>query len=222
RVGKGCSRVETPLFEGMLVAGEPEEQGDEEEQVQDNVDDVAQGADTIFSGDDEALDTCAALTRRVEHLEHDKVAQALEITKLRIESSDDIDIEDASNQGRMIADLDRDEGIALMDDEGEEKKAEDAQIAGDEQVKGRQAEIYQIDIDHASKVLSMQENEPEVQEVVDVVITAKLITEVVTSASESITVASTIISAAEPHIPVAAITTDALVRVAATSTRRRK
>nr|GFB54406.1 hypothetical protein [Tanacetum cinerariifolium] len=49
---EGCSRVETPLFEGMLVAGEPEEQGDEEEQVQDNVDDVAQGADTIFSGDD--------------------------------------------------------------------------------------------------------------------------------------------------------------------------
>nr|GEU70124.1 ribonuclease H-like domain-containing protein [Tanacetum cinerariifolium] len=29
RVGKRCSRVETPLFEGMLVAGEPEEQGDD-------------------------------------------------------------------------------------------------------------------------------------------------------------------------------------------------
>nr|GFA93952.1 hypothetical protein [Tanacetum cinerariifolium] len=32
RVGKGFSRVKTPLFEGMLVAGEPEEQGDAEEQ----------------------------------------------------------------------------------------------------------------------------------------------------------------------------------------------
>nr|GEV57164.1 hypothetical protein [Tanacetum cinerariifolium] len=31
RVGKGCSGVETPLFEGMLVAREPEEQGDAEE-----------------------------------------------------------------------------------------------------------------------------------------------------------------------------------------------
>nr|GFD33544.1 hypothetical protein [Tanacetum cinerariifolium] len=41
RVGKGFSRVETPLFEGMLVAGEIEEQGDVEEQVQDNVDDAA-------------------------------------------------------------------------------------------------------------------------------------------------------------------------------------
>nr|GEY29169.1 hypothetical protein [Tanacetum cinerariifolium] len=87
-------------------------------------------------------------------------------------------MEDASNQGRMIADLDRDTGVALMDDEGTEKKAEDAQVAGDKQVKGRQAEIYQIDIDHASKVLSMQEDEPEVQEAVEVVTTAKLITEI--------------------------------------------
>nr|GFD16049.1 hypothetical protein [Tanacetum cinerariifolium] len=74
-----------------------------------------------------------------------------------------------SNQGRMIADLDRDEGITLMDDEGAEKKAEDAQVAGDEQVKRKQAEIYHINMDHASKVLSMQEDEPEVQEVVEVV-----------------------------------------------------
>nr|GEY89485.1 hypothetical protein [Tanacetum cinerariifolium] len=36
RVGKGCSGVETPLFEGMLVAREPEEQGDAEEQGTDD------------------------------------------------------------------------------------------------------------------------------------------------------------------------------------------
>nr|GFA85435.1 hypothetical protein [Tanacetum cinerariifolium] len=35
RVGKGCSGVETPLFEGMLVVREPEEQGDAEEQDKD-------------------------------------------------------------------------------------------------------------------------------------------------------------------------------------------
>nr|GFB99147.1 hypothetical protein [Tanacetum cinerariifolium] len=45
---------------------------------------------------------------------------------------------------------DRDTGVALMDNEGAEKEAEDAQVAGDEQVKGRQAKIYQIDMDHAS------------------------------------------------------------------------
>nr|GEU79707.1 hypothetical protein [Tanacetum cinerariifolium] len=144
----------------------------------------------------EALDACVALTRRVEHLEHDKVAQALEITKLkkrvkklerankvkvlklrrlkkvgtsqRIKSSANADMDDASNQGRMIADLDRDTCVALMDDDGTEKKVEDAQVAGDEQIKGRQAEIYQIDMDHASKVLSMQEDELEVATIVDV------------------------------------------------------
>nr|GEY47061.1 hypothetical protein [Tanacetum cinerariifolium] len=36
RVGKGCSRVDTPLFEGMLVARELEEQGDAEEQSNDD------------------------------------------------------------------------------------------------------------------------------------------------------------------------------------------
>nr|GEY15799.1 hypothetical protein [Tanacetum cinerariifolium] len=172
--------VETPLFEGMLVTGELEEQGDAEEQ--------------------EALKACAFLARRVEHLEYDKVAQALEITKLkrrRIKSSDDTDMEDASNQERMIDALDMDE------------------------VKGRQAEIYKIDMDHASKVLSMQEDESEVQEVVDVVTTAKLITEVVTAASESVTAASTTIAAAEPQVPAATIT--ALpIRVVVASTRRRK
>nr|GEZ94660.1 hypothetical protein [Tanacetum cinerariifolium] len=236
RVGKGFLRVETPLFDGMLVAEEPEEQGDAEEQDQDNVDYAAQGADTVVSEDDvqdqsipspssptpppqqpqdfpsisqvqhtppqpqspplaqpqtadflmsllqEALDTCVALTRQVEHLEHDKVG-----TSKRIESSADTDMEDASNQGRMIADLDRDTCVALMDDEGAEKKAEDAQVAGDEQVKGRQAEIYKIDMDHASKILSMQEDKPEVQEAVEVVTTAKLITEVVAAVSESVT-----------------------------------
>nr|GEY07861.1 hypothetical protein [Tanacetum cinerariifolium] len=188
-----------------------------EEQAQDDIDDAAaQGADTAVKGDDvhepsilsptlptpppqqsqdlpsisqDALDACAALTRRVEHLEYDKVAQALEITKLkrrvkqldrgnkvkvlklrrlkkvgtsqRIEPSDDNEMEDASNQGRMT------------------------------DVKGRQVEIYKIDMDHTLKVLSMQEDEPEVQEVVDVVTTAKLITEVVTAAS-------TTTAAAEP------------------------
>nr|GFB64750.1 hypothetical protein [Tanacetum cinerariifolium] len=68
----------------------------------------------------------------------------------------------------------------------------------------------------------MQEDEPaEVHEVVDVVTTAKLITEVVTTASETITAASTIVSLAKPQVPAATITV-APVRVAAASTRRRK
>nr|GEY07858.1 hypothetical protein [Tanacetum cinerariifolium] len=106
----------------------------------------------------EALDAYVALARRVEHLEYDKVAQALEITKLkrrvkhlergnkvkvlklrrlkkagtsyRIESLDDTNMEDASNQGRMIDELDRDEGVALMDDECNTPKLGRSRILG--------------------------------------------------------------------------------------------
>nr|GEZ35859.1 hypothetical protein [Tanacetum cinerariifolium] len=144
----------------------------------------------------EALDACAALTRRVEHLEYDKVAQALEIPKLkrmRVDSSEDTVMDDASNQERIIDELDKDDAFPLMDDKEEDKKHEKA-----------------------------KEDKPaEVQEVVDVVTTAKLITEVVTAASETVTVASITISAAEPKVPAATITA-APVRVAAASTRKRK
>nr|GFD61787.1 hypothetical protein [Tanacetum cinerariifolium] len=68
-------------------------------------------------------------------------------TSQRIESSEDE--ENVFNQGRMSVDIN--ERIKLVDDQ--EKDA---------QVKGRQAdtqaEIYNIDLDHTSKVLSMQED----------------------------------------------------------------
>nr|GEW93930.1 Gag-Pol polyprotein [Tanacetum cinerariifolium] len=132
----------------------------------------------------EALDVCTALTIRVEHLEIDTSKESM--------------MDDASNQGKMIDEMDRDDAIALMDDKEEEKKEEEAKVVEDDQVQGRQAEIYKIDMDHASKVLK-----------------------VVTAAGETITAASTIICAAEPQVPVATITA-APVRVVATSTRRRK
>nr|GEY48788.1 hypothetical protein [Tanacetum cinerariifolium] len=200
--------VETPLFEGMFVAREPEEQGDAEEQGND--DNAAE--EPITAIDDEALDTCAALARRVEHLEHDKVAQNLEIIKLktrvkklerankvktlklrrlrkvgtsqRVDTLDDTIMVDMSNQGRMIEELDKDEGAVLMNEKEETKEVKD--ITGDAHVEGRQAEIYQIDMDHAAKVLSMQEDELEIQEAVEVVTTAKLITEVVAVVSETV------------------------------------
>nr|GEV99265.1 putative ribonuclease H-like domain-containing protein [Tanacetum cinerariifolium] len=213
-----------------------------------------QAADFPMSLLQEALDVCVALTRRVEHLEYDKVAQALEITKLkrrvkklekgnkvrvlklrrvkrvgtsqRIDTSDDTVMDDESNQGRIIDEIDKDDVVALMDDKEEDKKDEEAKVVENDQVQGRQAEsqakIYRIDMDHASKVLSMQKDEPaEVQEVVDVLTTAKLITEVVTTASETVTSASTIISTAEPQVPAASITA-APTRVIAAPSRRRK
>nr|GFA09991.1 hypothetical protein [Tanacetum cinerariifolium] len=184
------------------------------------------------------MDTYATLTRRVEHLEFDKVAQALEIIKLKrrvkklerknkvrklkfrrlqrvgtsqnVETSDEIVLDDVSNQGKMIDEVDDDADVVLEND----KEVTD--------------EAKEIDVDHANKVLSMQydETEPaEVQEVVDVVTTAKLITEVVTAASETVTAASAIIAAVEAQVPAATTVVTLIVapaRVDAAPSRRRK
>nr|GEX20688.1 hypothetical protein [Tanacetum cinerariifolium] len=75
-----------------------------------------QGAHFPMSLPQEALDACAALTRHVDHLEQDKVAQDLEIIKLKqgIESSDDTHMEDMSNQERMIDESEKDQCAELM------------------------------------------------------------------------------------------------------------
>nr|GEX04107.1 hypothetical protein [Tanacetum cinerariifolium] len=167
----------------------------------------------------EVMNTYTALTRRVEHLELDKIAQALEITKLkrRVEKLE------RRNKGRMIADMDADADVVL--EEAKEvadnaKDDQDADVQVNDEIQGRtvesQAEIYKIDLDHANKVLSMQEDkiEPsEVQEVVEVVTTTKLITEVVTAASTTITAA---------EVPVPAATTDVALTLTAAPRRRTK
>nr|GFB52397.1 hypothetical protein [Tanacetum cinerariifolium] len=147
-------------------------------------------------------------------------------TSQRIDTSEDTVMDDASNKWRIIDEMDRDDAVALMDDKEEDKKEEEAKVIEDDQVQGRQAasqaKIYKIDMDHALKVLIMQEDEPaKVREVVDVVTTAKVIIEIITVACETITAASTTISTVEPQV-LAAIITAAPVRVAATSTRKRK
>nr|GFA96944.1 hypothetical protein [Tanacetum cinerariifolium] len=92
-----------------------------------------------------------------------------------------------ARKGRMIAEMDKDDVVVLMDDKEEDKKVEEAK----------------------------DETEPaKVQEVVDVVTTAKIITEVVTAASS-------IIPTTEPQVLVA-IFTDAPVKVATAPSRRRK
>nr|GFC51117.1 hypothetical protein [Tanacetum cinerariifolium] len=159
------------------------------------------------------MDTCTVLSRRVEHLELDKIAQTLEITKLkrrvkklergnkvkvlklrrlqkvgtaqRIDTSDETVMDDVSYQERMTMDADAD--VVLKDD----KEVADA-------------------------VKDEDETEPaKVQEIAEVVTTAKLVTEVVTAASETITAASTIIT-------IAAQFPAAPVRVTAAPRRRTK
>nr|GEU35239.1 DNA-directed DNA polymerase [Tanacetum cinerariifolium] len=261
RVGKGCSGVETPHFDGMIVEQHVDE-GAAEVNVKDvstigvATEGVVSAADnvvptaieepsipstttTITRSTFNFLNTCTTLTRRFEHLEQDKIAQALEITKLkqrvkklerrnrtsklkrlkkvgtaqRIETSDDTVMDDVSKQGRMIADMDVDINVTLKD------VALDAKIDESVDIQGRQSEsqakIYQIDVEHADKVSSMQDDDVEpakLQEVVEVVTTAKLITKVVTAANATIT-------AADPQLTTAAAPT---LTTAPSTTRRRK
>nr|GFC23239.1 hypothetical protein [Tanacetum cinerariifolium] len=95
-----------------------------------------QGADFPMSLLQEALDACAALARQVEHLEHDKVAQDLEIIKLKSR----VKKLERTNKGRMIDESDKDEGAELMN-EKEEKETEKVRVNPDDaQVKERQAD----------------------------------------------------------------------------------
>nr|GEV86258.1 hypothetical protein [Tanacetum cinerariifolium] len=141
------------------------------------------------------LETCTTLIRKVEALEQDKVAQALEIIKLkqrvkklekknrfkvsglrrlknvgtfqRIESSRDTVMDYVSKQGKIIANMDADEDVTMKDVAVVAKEVEDDEL------------------------------EPvELKEVVEVVTTAKLMTELVTAAAATITDATTLITAA--------------------------
>nr|GFB10051.1 hypothetical protein [Tanacetum cinerariifolium] len=103
-------------------------------------------------------------------------------TSQRVETYDDTVMDDEYNLGRTIAEMDQDDAMVLKDDKVKDKDvadavkdAKEAKVDESAQVQGRQAEsqaeIYKIDMDHANKVLSMQEDKTEpakVQEVVDI------------------------------------------------------
>nr|GEX79122.1 putative reverse transcriptase domain-containing protein [Tanacetum cinerariifolium] len=124
-------------------------------------------------------------------------------TTQRVDTSNDTVMDDVSKQGRIIASMDADVDVTLKDvADIAMEVAVDAEIGESADVQGRQAEsqaqIYQIELEHADKVLRMQDDEvepAELQKVVEVVSTAKLMTEIVTAASATITAADTIIPA---------------------------
>nr|GEX41469.1 putative ribonuclease H-like domain-containing protein [Tanacetum cinerariifolium] len=65
-------------------------------------------------------------------------------------------MDDESNQGRMISKMDKYDAVVLMDEKEEEKKVESAQVQGRQAES--QAEIYKINMDHASKIKKEQES----------------------------------------------------------------
>nr|GFA57261.1 hypothetical protein [Tanacetum cinerariifolium] len=148
------------------------------------------------------------LKSRVKKLERINKASKLKRLKKvgsaqRIDTSDDTILDDVSKQGGIITNIDADEDVVLEDAKDVAADGQDADIDEIADIQGRttesQAQIYKIDLEYANKVLSMkdeEESEPiELQEVVDVVTTAKIITEVVTDASDTITAATTAVTA---------------------------
>nr|GFA80704.1 hypothetical protein [Tanacetum cinerariifolium] len=163
----------------------------------------------------QAAEEIIKLQARVKKLERLNKVKSSKLRRLRkvgtsqrVESSEDV--ENVFNQGRISVDMETDEGIELEVDQ-----EKDAEIEG--RHANTQVEIYNIDLDHSSKVLSMQED-TEVQEAVEVVTTAKLITEVVTAATQ-VAAASTPIPDAKPAAKPKIIK---IAAAPAVSTRKRK
>nr|GFB45397.1 hypothetical protein [Tanacetum cinerariifolium] len=165
RVGKGFSRVKTPLFESMLAVSDVAEEA--EAQVPAQGDDVQEPvAEEVATDVVPPTPTSPSSSSPVipSSPPHQPPCPP------QPQDAED-DVENVFNHGRIIVDMDQDEGIELVVDQ--EKDAE---------VQGRHADkhekIYNIDLDHSSKVLSMQEDiSIEVQEAVEIVTTAKLMTE---------------------------------------------
>nr|GEX12028.1 hypothetical protein [Tanacetum cinerariifolium] len=212
RVGKGFSRVDTPLFEGILVEQEIEEKGDADVHIKEvNTGDAAKGDDSAAHGEVPTVAAEPSIPSLTQHTTPPQPPQNISSTSQvqqtpppspqRVDTSDDTVMDDESNQERMIAKMDKDDDVVLMDDKEEDKKVEEVKV---------------------DKSAQEDETEPaEVQEVVDVVTTAKLITEVVTAASKMVTTASAVIPTAEPQVPAATLTA-APARVAAAPSKRRK
>nr|GEX65902.1 uncharacterized mitochondrial protein AtMg00810-like [Tanacetum cinerariifolium] len=210
RVGKGFFGVETPLFESMIVAHQaddvvnevvaelpstshviptppPSPMAEPSSPSQPTLD-AAISLDLLHT----LLETCTTLTRKVKDLEQDKMAQAFEIIKLK----------------QRVKKLDRKNklkvsGLRTLRKDVTLKDVDDDKVEENAYVQGRpeesQAQIYKIDLEHADKVLSMQDDElepAELKEVVEVVTTAKLMTEVVTDVVATITAAATPITVA--------------------------
>nr|GEZ74219.1 hypothetical protein [Tanacetum cinerariifolium] len=147
------------------------------------------------------LETCSTLTRIVKNLEQNKISQALEIIKhkkkvKKLEKKRKLTVSGLKRLRKgIIADLDAYKDVTLEEVEVEKN----VEVEKDADVQGRleksQAKVYHIDLEHADKVLSMQDDEPELtelQKVIEGVTTAKLMTKVVTTVTTTITAAAPI------------------------------
>nr|GEU88417.1 putative ribonuclease H-like domain-containing protein [Tanacetum cinerariifolium] len=148
-VGKGCSRVEKPLFEGMIVAQQVADEGD----AKVNVDDILavgvadEGAANVADDevpaalDEPSIPSSTPPTQPPPPSQDIPSTSQVQLTpppssnaqpptphhqpQPSIETSDDTVIDDVSKQGRMIADMDVDVDVTLKD---VAKDVQDAEI----------------------------------------------------------------------------------------------
>nr|GEX33562.1 hypothetical protein [Tanacetum cinerariifolium] len=185
-VGKGCSRVETLLFEGMIMAQQVGEGAAElndedvpaagvtnegatsvnDDEVSAAVDDPSIPSPTPSTPPPSTSQDIPSTSQRVKKLKRMNKLKVLKLRRLkkvgtsqRVETYDDIVMDDVSKQERIIADKD----VTLKDVAAVAKDVQDAEI---------------------------EEKPTKLEQVVEVVTTAKLITKVVTAASATITTAA--------------------------------
>nr|GFA33621.1 hypothetical protein [Tanacetum cinerariifolium] len=184
--------TEAAIREGVLVEQEIEGEGDADQYVEEvTAGDDAHRDDSAAHGEVPTISQEPSIPSPTPPTPQPQPPQDVPSTSQRVDTSDDTVMDDELNQGTMIAEMDDKDVVVIMDDKKVEEAKED-------------------------------ETEPaKVQEVVDVVTTVKLVTKVVTAASETVTAASATIPTAEPQV-LAATLTAAPVRVIAAASRRRK
>nr|GEW45035.1 putative reverse transcriptase domain-containing protein [Tanacetum cinerariifolium] len=233
RVGKGFSKVETPLFEGMLVAHEVEE-GDADENVENvNAGDVAEGDVSAAHGEIPIVAEEPSISSPTPLTPQPQPSQDITSTsQVQPTPPQSPQVQPQSPQPQPQPQPQPNAGIPmnhfqdLMDTYTaltrrgrmitEIEQDADVVLEDDKEVADDVKDV-QDDIDENKGQI-----EPtEVQEVVNVVTTAKIITEVVTATSETITAASTTITAVEAQVPAATLTATP-TRVTAAPSRRRK
>nr|GEU87312.1 hypothetical protein [Tanacetum cinerariifolium] len=247
-VGKGFSEVETPLFENMLVVRVVDAEEEVQVPAQDDVvqehvteeinNDVvqptptsplpsspvipsspprqspsppqtqaAEGSSQLFQ---QVLNTCSALVLRVEGLETANAAQQLEIIKLkdRVKKLERLN-KVKSSKLRHLKKVGTSQRVESSED------VENVFNQGRKSVDMETDEGIELEVDQEK----CAEEDTEVQEAVEVVTAAKLITEVVTVAATQIAAASTPIPTTKPAAKPKSLK---IVGAPAVSTRKRK
>nr|GFA57864.1 hypothetical protein [Tanacetum cinerariifolium] len=242
RVGKGFSRVETPLFEGMLVEQKVDEEGDVDENVEEvNVGDAAEEDVSAAHGEvptvtEEPSIPSPTLPTPPQQPPQDihSTSQVQQTPPQSPQLKRRVKKLEKRNKVRVLK-LRRLQKVGtsqrvetsddtVMDDESNQGRMiakmdqDDVVVPRDDKEEDREVADVVKDVKEAKE----DETEPaEVQEVVDVVTTTKLITDVVNAPSETVIAANIIITTAEAQVPTATLIV-APVRVIAALSRRRK